>query len=127
MPHLSVQASANITIKQPERLLRQLNNCLWQSGHFKQPQDIKARILAMESFLVGVEDDQQAHGFVYMQLKLMPGRSDAVKSQLATALLDCAKVELAAQLSSRVSVQLCVEVEELNASYQKQLLVADAG
>ena len=122
MPHVIVQASRNVTIKHPERLLKSLNNSLWQSGHFKQPEDIKARIVDIETFLVGVDDDEQTHGFVFVQLKLMPGRSETIKNELAANLLDTLNNELAASISSRVSVQLCAEVVELSPSYHKRLL-----
>lgn len=122
MPHVIVQASRNVTIKHPQRLLKSLNNSLWQSGHFEQPEDIKARIVDIETFLVGVDDDGQAHGFVFVQLKLMPGRSETIKHELAANLLDTLNNELAANISSRVSVQLCAEVVELSPSYHKRLL-----
>ena len=122
MPHVIVQASSNVTIKHPERLLKSLNNTLWQSGYFKQPEEIKARIVDVETFLVGVDDDEQAHGFVYVQLKLMPGRSEAIKNELAANLIDTLNNELSVTISSRINVQLCAEVMELSPSYHKRLL-----
>lgn len=122
MPHVIVQASPNVTIKRPERLLKSLNSRLWASGQFKQPHDIKARILDVETFLVGIEDDEQSQGFILVQLRLMPGRSEAIKDTLAQSLLEGIQSELAKDTSNRVSVQICVEVVELGASYHKQTL-----
>lgn len=119
MPHVIVQATANVTIKNPENLLKQLNTTLWDTGHFGSPQAIKARLLDVDTFLVGTEDHQQAEGFVYVQLRLMPGRSLPVRDDLANKLLNCLQQELAKQQSGRVKVQYCVEVVELSAAYQK--------
>lgn len=125
MPHLIVQATPNVTIRQPERLLKALNTVLWQSGQFKQPEDIKARLLDVETFLVGLDDDQQERGFVSVELRLMPGRSEAVKNTLAASLLTCLQSELTAAMSSRVKVQCCVEVLELGPVYHKKMLNTD--
>lgn len=124
MPHVIVQASPNVPIKQPKHLLKALNQCLWASGHFKQPEDIKARILTVKDTFVGINDDLQSQGFVYIQLKIMPGRSGAIKKDLADALLRCAQDELtpASKQTTRVTVQFCVEVEELSPSYQKTVI-----
>lgn len=125
MPHLTVQATPNVTIRQPESLLKALNTVLWQSGEFKQPEDIKARILDVETFLVGMEDDQQERGFISVELRLMPGRSEDTKNALAASLLACLQSELAATKSNRVKIQCCVEVLDLNTVYQKVMLSAD--
>ncbi|SUD91966.1 5-carboxymethyl-2-hydroxymuconate Delta-isomerase [Psychrobacter phenylpyruvicus] len=120
MPHVIVQATPNVTIKEPDSLLKKLNSTLWETGHFGSPQAIKARFVKLETFLVGVEDEQQAEGFVYIQLRLMPGRSQQIRDDLAEKLHACLKQELVEQQSERVSVQYCVEVVELTAAYKKQ-------
>ena len=119
MPHVIVQATPNVTIKHPEGLLKKLNTTLWETGHFGSPQAIKARFMNLENFLVGIEDDLQAEGFVYIQLRLMPGRSQQIRDDLANKLFTCLKDELTEQQSGRVSVQYCVEVVELSQAYQK--------
>lgn len=120
MPHVIVQATPNVTIKKPESLLKKLNSTLWEAGHFGLPQAIKARFVELETFLVGVEDDEQTEGFVYIQLRLMPGRSQEIRDDLAEKLHTCLKQELVEQQSGRVSVQYCVEVVELTAAYKKE-------
>ena len=59
MPHLTIQVTPNVSIAHEESLLKSLNKALWDSGQFKLPTDIKARIVPINSFLVGVEDDEQ--------------------------------------------------------------------
>ena len=69
--------------------------------------------------MVGIDDDQQQEGFIYLQLRLMPGRSQQIRDDLAEKLLACLQQELAEQQSGRVSIQYCVEVVELSAAYSK--------
>ncbi|WP_019673970.1 5-carboxymethyl-2-hydroxymuconate Delta-isomerase [Psychrobacter lutiphocae] len=119
MPHLIVQASANVKVKNPEGLLKKLNSTLWETGHFGTPQAIKARMLDVDTFLVGTDDHQQAEGFVYLQLRLMPGRSQQIRDDIADKLLACVQDELGADQSGRVTIQYCVEVVELSEAYRK--------
>lgn len=122
MPHLTIQATPNVIIPDSESLLKALNKALWQSGHFAKPTDIKARMLPLTTFLVGVEDDEQAHGFIYVHFKLMAGRDISVREQLATLLVATIDDKLTAAQSEPASLQICVEVEEISAVYQKKML-----
>lgn len=122
MPHLTIQATPNVSIPHEESLLKSLNKVLWDSGHFGKPTDIKARIIPIETFLVGVEDDEQAHGFIYAHLKLMPGRDSSVREQLAQLLTTMIEEVLSKEQSGRVALQICVEVEEISPIYQKKIL-----
>lgn len=122
MPHLTIQASPNVSIPHEESLLKSLNKVLWDSGHFGKPTDIKARIVPIETFLVGVEDDEQTHGFIYAHLKLMSGRDSHVREQLAKLLVTTIEDTLSEAQSGRAAVQICVEVEEISAIYQKKIL-----
>ncbi|MGM8910295.1 5-carboxymethyl-2-hydroxymuconate Delta-isomerase [Psychrobacter sp. 1U1] len=122
MPHLTIQASPNVSISHEESLLKSLNKVLWDSGHFGKPTDIKARIIPIDTFLVGVENDEQAYGFIYAHLKLMPGRDSGVREQLAQLLVATIEDTLGEEQSGRASLQVCVEVEEISPIYQKKLL-----
>ncbi len=122
MPHLTIQATPNVSIAHEESLLKSLNKALWDSGQFKLPTDIKARIVPIKSFLVGVEDDEQANGFIYAHLKLMSGRDMAARDQLAELLVATIEEKIGAEQSGRVALQICVEVEEISAVYHKKML-----
>ena len=122
MPHLTIQATPNVMIPHAESLLKTLNNALWETGHFKQATDIKARILPVNTFLVGVEDDEQEHGFIYAHLKLMSGREASVRDSLAQLLVTTIEEKLADAQSGRAQLQICVEVEEISSIYQKKIL-----
>lgn len=122
MPHLTIQMTPNVSIAHEESLLKALNKALWDSGHFGTPTDIKARIVPIETFLVGVEDDEQAYGFIYAHLKLMTGRDMVIRNQLAGLLVTTIEQAIGAEQSGRAALQICVEVEEISAVYHKKML-----
>lgn len=122
MPHLTIQMTPNVSIAHEESFLKALNKALWDSGHFGKPTDIKARIVPIETFLVGVEDDEQAYGFIYAHLKLMTGRDMVIRNQLAGLLVTTIEQEISAEQSGRAALQICVEVEEISAVYHKKML-----
>jgi len=122
MPHLTIQATPNVSIAHEESLLKSLNKALWDSGQFKLPTDIKARIVPIKSFLVGVEDDEQTNGFIYAHLKLMSGRDMAARDQLAELLVATIEEKIGAEQSGRAALQICVEVEEISTVYHKKML-----
>lgn len=124
MPHLTIQATPNVTIPHEESLLRALNQALWNSGHFGTPTDIKARIVPMERFLVGIQDDEQEYGFIYASLKLMAGRDRSIRNELAQLIVATLEDTLSAAQSGRASLQICVEVDEISAIYHKKILGA---
>ncbi|MGP9688593.1 5-carboxymethyl-2-hydroxymuconate Delta-isomerase [Psychrobacter sp. AOP22-C1-C5] len=122
MPHLTIQATPNVSIVHEESLLKSLNKALWDSGHFGAPAEIKTRLVPIEKFLVGIEDDEQADGFIYASLKIMTGRDLATRNQLAQLLVAAIEAELNPKQSGRASLQVCVEVEEISAVYHKKML-----
>lgn len=122
MPHLTIQATPNVRISHEESLLKALNKALWDSGHFGTPAEIKTRIVPIETFLVGVEDDEQTNGFIYASLKIMTGRDLAIRNQLAELLVTTIQTELGPKQSGRAELQVCVEVEEISAVYHKKML-----
>ena len=122
MPHLTIQATPNVSIPHEESLLKNLNQALWNSGHFSKPTDIKARMLPVDTFLVGVEDDEQEYGFVYAHLKLIVGRDIVARNQLAEILVTTIENTLKEDQSGRVAVQIGVEVEEISSVYHKKML-----
>ena len=122
MPHLTIQVTPNVIITHEASFLRALNQALWDSGHFSKPADIKARIIPIETFLVSVADDEQVNGFIYAQLKLMSGRDEVVRHQLAELLVTAIEEVLDGEQSGRVGIQICVEVEEISAIYHKKML-----
>lgn len=122
MPHLTIQATPNVSIPHEESLLKALNQALYNSGHFKEASTIKTRIIPIETFLVGIEDDEQEHGFIYAHLKLMVGRDIVARNQLAQLLVAAIEDKLGDEQSERTSLQICVEVEEISSVYHKKIM-----
>ena len=122
MPHLTIQVTPNVIITHKESFLKALNQALWDSGHFAKPADIKARIIPIETFLVGIADDEQRSGFIYAHLKIMSGRDEVIRHQLAELLTAAIEEALDGEQSGRVDIQICVEVEEVSTIYHKKML-----
>jgi 5-carboxymethyl-2-hydroxymuconate isomerase len=72
--------------------------------------------------LVGIADDEQVNGFVYAYLKIMNGRDEVIRHQLAELLTAAIEEVLDTEQSGRVGIQICVEVEEISAIYHKKML-----
>lgn len=114
MPHIRVEITDNISIDHT-RLLTAINRTLVCSGEFKEA-DIKSRIVTLHHYLAGCD---ASAGFVHCQLELMVGRSDAIKSSLAKALLDTLTDHMP---KSANAIQSSVHVTELNpACYTKAI------
>ena len=122
MPHLTIQATPNVIIPHEESLLKALNQALWGSGYFNKPGDIKSRLIPINTFLVGVDDDEQEQGFIYAHLKLMAGRDAKVRDELAQLLGATIEQALGTEQSGRASLQICVEVEEISPVYHKTIM-----
>ncbi len=122
MPHLTIQMTPNVEVPSEASLLKALNSALWNSGHFAKPTDIKARIIPLDRFLVGVDDDEQTYGFIYAHLKLMMGRDITERNRLAEIIVTVIDRELSTVQSERTTVQIAVEVEEISAVYHKKIL-----
>ena len=122
MPHLTIQATPNVMIAHEESFIKALNKALWDSGHFNKVTDIKTRLLPVTRFLVGIEDDEQTNGFVYAHLKIMSGRDNVIRNQLAELLVATIEETIKSEQSARVSIQICVEIEEISAVYHKKML-----
>ena len=122
MPHLTIQATPNVMIAHEESFIKALNKALWDSEHFNKVTDIKTRLLPVTRFLVGIEDDEQTNGFVYVHLKIMSGRDILIRNQLAELLVATIEETIKSEQSARVSIQICVEVEEISAVYHKKML-----
>lgn len=113
MPHLTLEISTHLAIEETAAL-KALNQTLVQSGVFAESSEIKSRLYRPAASLVGVATDAQ--GFACMKLALMAGRSDEVKAQLASSLLQTLQNILKPQNSE--PIQYSIEIVEL-ATYQK--------
>ncbi|MCJ8207766.1 5-carboxymethyl-2-hydroxymuconate Delta-isomerase [Pseudomonas sp. RGM2987] len=118
MPHLHLEYTANLPELKADVALLRLNNALVASGQFAAEPDIKSRAIKLETFRVGTGMGER--GFVYVKLALLGGRSPTIKKQLSDSLL--AVLQDLCQWPAEVSVQLCVEIVDLDrGSYGKAL------
>ena len=112
MPHFIVEYAAPIAHDiVPQTLVEDACRAGEESGLFG-PDDIKGRAHAVEHFLTA----GTRQPFVHVDVRLLPGRTDEQKKDLAQRVFDA----LAARLPANVA--LSVEVTELHrASYTKRL------
>lgn len=118
MPHLTLHYTDSLPID-ADALLARLNQALIASGHFEEA-SIKSRAIALRYFRVG-DSTPDERAFIHVDLKIMPGRSEAVRAEVSEALL---RVLIGQSIGPHPELQLCVEVNELPASYRKHILPA---
>jgi len=69
------------------------------------------RVLAYPAAHAAVADGQDDYAFVYLNVRMAAGRSDAVKKNVGDSLLDCAKRHLAPVFDRRL-VGMTLQVDE---------------
>jgi 5-carboxymethyl-2-hydroxymuconate isomerase len=115
MPHLVVLYTANL---EPETdmtaLCRRLADTLLavrdERGQQVYPTG-GVRVLAYPAAHYAVADGQHDYGFLYLNLRMARGRSDAVKQSAGAALLEAAKAQLE-PLFARRYVGLTLQIDE---------------
>jgi 5-carboxymethyl-2-hydroxymuconate isomerase len=119
MPHCLLEASDNL-LDQPDwrGVLGQINQTLTATGLFEEA-DIKSRLVQHSVFVVGDGDPNRA--FVTLNVQILGGRTDEVKTQLSEALLPVLARHFPRSFAER-SMSLTVQVSELHRpSYRRQL------
>jgi 5-carboxymethyl-2-hydroxymuconate isomerase len=121
MPHLTLEYTRNLAGFNPAKTLAAVNAAMFDSGLFSEP-DIKSRAIALDVFKVGVKAAPRA--FIHVAIRLLSGRSDEERKQLADAVLAALSDSL--EGNGRQEIQLSVETADLHrASYAKEIV--DAG
>ncbi|AOA57161.1 tautomerase family protein [Acinetobacter larvae] len=124
MPHLMISHSGNVRVEQPEALLLQANQALYQTGLFKTSQEIKSRIKTDAQAVIGLNEQDQA--YIHAQFYILKGRDLAQQQQLA-ACLDQVLTAAQYHADSSVELQICTEIIEIEAqSYIKSLKTISA-
>ena len=117
MPHCILEYSANI-VDQPDfhALFRQLHDVLMESGQFTLD-DIKSRAIRHDVYLIADGDPDRA--FIAMNLCLLSGRSDEIKSGLSRSVRELLERWFSRTMAEK-KCSLSVQVSELHRpSYQK--------
>ena len=119
MPHIHLEYSDNIENLEVKPLLTSLNKALID-GQYAQPGlDIKSRAVCQTDYVIGLNEENQ--GYVHLKLSLLTGRSEELRKEISTCLLNVLAQNIAKQ--NNVTVQLCVEVLEMEREiYSKKII-----
>jgi len=109
MPHLTLEYTADLAATRPADLLPRLNRQLADSGLFAEA-DIKSRAICLDDWCVGTA--ATTRGFIHVRLAVLAGRPQAIRRQLADALLATLRRDWPSAAGS--DTQWCVEVVEID-------------
>lgn len=119
MPHLIVEYSSNLADFPQAQALRELNQSLTGSPEVQDETDLKTRIIALDSFEIGIAPADR--GFVHAQLRLLAGRTPEAKQDLAERV--AAVLRRLTPKPEGLLVQLSVEIVDMDRpSYVKERL-----
>lgn len=120
MPHLIIEYSPGLFA--PDSLqdtLLELNTAVIGSGSIQKESDLKSRMVLLDATRVGT--DAASRGFVYAQLRVLPGRTPAMRAELSQRIAGVIRARCARPVG--MTVQLSVEVVEMEReSYVKEVL-----
>ncbi|MGU2304032.1 5-carboxymethyl-2-hydroxymuconate Delta-isomerase [Pseudomonas aeruginosa] len=119
MPHLVIEATANLRLEtSPGELLEQVNAALFASGQFGEA-DIKSRFVTLEAYRQGAAAVERA--YLHACLAILDGRDATTRQALGEAL--CEVLAGAVAGGGEEGVQVSVEVREMErASYAKRVV-----
>ncbi len=110
MPHITIEHGG--VTADLQRVCDAVFGALAAHGAIPHPESLKVRALACDAHRIGTEPGSFAHA----HLALLPGRSEAVKRDLAQVILAVMRVHLPDVGS------LSVDVTDLSPSYVKDVL-----
>ncbi|MBL7662449.1 5-carboxymethyl-2-hydroxymuconate Delta-isomerase [bacterium] len=119
MPHVLIECSANISSRpEPILLLKKIANLLPQLGPFNQ-RDIKSRMIYHDHYCCG--DGAKNKAFIHLELSILSGRPDELKSQVSKALGDLLLNEFEQALQG-LDYSITVDIRELNKACYTKIL-----
>ena len=119
MPHLIVEYSRNLTDFPEAQVLTELNQTVTSSGEVLNEADLKTRIVAVSSYVIGTAPGPRA--FVHAQLRMLSGRSPEAKRDLSDHI--AAVLRRLTPKPESMLVQLSVELVDMDrGSYTKERL-----
>lgn len=113
MPHIILEHSDNI--KNPEGIFNKLHQLL-ESQLPTQLASCKSRSIAYHSFWLG--DGSPKNAFVHLKIKILAGRTDKVKENLAASILKLMRQSF--EKKAELNTQLSLEILDLNQHYYKE-------
>ena len=120
MPHLTIEYSQGLfEANDVAPTLTEVNAALVDSGSIREETDLKSRMVALDTICVGTAIGSR--GFVYAQLRVLPGRDDATRAAMTRCIADVLRRRC--RRPQGMLVQLSVEIVEMeSASYVKEIL-----
>ncbi len=120
MPHLRIEYSPGLFEDGDlAETLKDLNLTLVASGAIKVESDLKSRIVPLETIRVGTNPGPR--GFLYAQLRVLPGRTPEMRAALSERI--AAVLKGRCRRPAGMMVQLSVEIVEMEReSYVKEVL-----
>ncbi|WP_019518772.1 5-carboxymethyl-2-hydroxymuconate Delta-isomerase [Faucicola boevrei] len=120
MPHIIIETSQNIQLRQADTLLKKINENLWQTGEFDKSIAIKSRIYKSAHSLIGIQPSEDS--FIAVQFCLMSGRDEATKAKLVQQIFDSIvhHVKHVEQINTAEKLQVTINTTELSPQYFKQ-------
>ncbi|MFC6051850.1 5-carboxymethyl-2-hydroxymuconate isomerase [Acinetobacter sp. Ac_877] len=119
MPHIHLEYSDNIENLEVKPLLLSLNKALINGGYAQAGLDIKSRATCQKDYVIGDNEPNQA--YIHLKLSLLTGRSVELRQEISACLLNVLTDNAPKQ--EKVTVQLCVEVLEMQREiYAKKII-----
>jgi 5-carboxymethyl-2-hydroxymuconate isomerase len=115
MPHVTIQYTPNLEADaEVGRLCDALAKVLVAQKDEEGRQAFPiggTRVLAYPAAHYAVADERDDYAFMYVNVRIAPGRSDAVKKTTGDALLTCVKEHMAAIFDSRL-IGITLQIDE---------------
>jgi 5-carboxymethyl-2-hydroxymuconate isomerase len=115
MPQIKIEYTANLPVKNIQGLVGHIHTTLVE----KLPTQLtscKTRIEKVSEFYVA--DGNPNNGFFHVEIRILTGRSEELKEQVATELLKYLKNTLS-YIPKNITTQVTVEIAELGSVYLK--------
>lgn len=117
MPHIVIEHTANLSCLPFETMLSAVTSELADSPEVFDEADLKARVLHVEAFRVGLEDQDRA--FIHVTVRILAGRSTSQKKDFSERVMRGMLRHMPA-IPSNLVAHLSVEVVDMDpGSYRK--------
>lgn len=119
MPHIIIETSQNLTLSQPDEMLADITQRLWESGEFGTPEQLKARLYSAPHSLIGTQQGDET--FIVVTFYLMKGRDDMIKQALVERIVKAITTHIQEheKIDTKGKLQICVNPIELDDNYTK--------
>ena len=108
MPHLKLEYTENVQWKIPvQEMFHKLQSVLIQHAKVK-PENCKHRAIQLEEYFCNI--DGSPGGFTHLEISLLSGRSETVKTKIGT---ECTQI-ICELLEDVTQVQVSVEIRDMD-------------